>query len=115
MLNRVQGAVPRGTCSKSVFSRHFQPINYTQNQGKSRLLRTGEATSSSVNFFGNSSFLMDAIGFLRDWKRFWYVTVKHEFRGPGEGFVTPNERKLTSSNSVVQPTKHVQDSLNPTA
>ncbi|KAG8297164.1 hypothetical protein J6590_041471 [Homalodisca vitripennis] len=68
LLGAVTFTVPRGTRSKSVFSRRFQPTNYTQNHGISRLLRTGEAASSSVNFFGNSSFRTDAIGFLRDWK-----------------------------------------------
>ncbi|KAG8278385.1 Phenylalanyl-tRNA synthetase [Homalodisca vitripennis] len=71
LLGAVSFTVPRGTRSKSVFNRRFQPTNYTQNHGKSRLLRTGEAASSSVNFFGNSSFRTDAIGFLRDWKVWW--------------------------------------------
>ncbi|KAG8308841.1 hypothetical protein J6590_099893 [Homalodisca vitripennis] len=64
LLGAVTFTVPRGTRSKSVFCRRFQPTNYTQN-GISRLLRTGEAASSSINFFRNSSFRTDAIGFLR--------------------------------------------------
>ncbi|KAG8313080.1 hypothetical protein J6590_010174 [Homalodisca vitripennis] len=67
-VQTVTFTVPRGTRSKSVFSRRFQPTNYAQNHGISRLLRTGEAASSSINFFENSSFRTDAIGFLRDWK-----------------------------------------------
>ncbi|KAG8240924.1 hypothetical protein J6590_098564 [Homalodisca vitripennis] len=49
LLGVVTFIVPRGTRSKSVFCRRFQPTNYTQNYGISRLLRTGEAASSSVN------------------------------------------------------------------
>ncbi|KAG8295481.1 hypothetical protein J6590_079645 [Homalodisca vitripennis] len=68
LLGAVNFSVPRATRSKSVFSRRFQPTNYTQNYGISRLLKTGEVASSSVHFFGNSSFRTDVIGFLRDYK-----------------------------------------------
>ena len=52
LLNNIDFVVPRGTRSRTVFRRRFEPTYYAYNSGISRLLRLGCEAASYADFFG---------------------------------------------------------------